>query len=61
MKDPKPSQRPDSARTAKPSASDEPADAPGTERKKSDNPLSKLRFGSSGSGGAEREPGPEKP
>jgi hypothetical protein len=25
------------------------------------NPLSDLRFGSAGSGGAEREPGPERP
>lgn len=25
------------------------------------NPLSRLRFGSAGSGGAEYEPGPEKP
>jgi hypothetical protein len=25
------------------------------------NPLSRLRFGSAGGGGAEREPGPERP
>jgi hypothetical protein len=26
-----------------------------------ENPMSRLRFGSAGSGGAEREPGPERP
>ena len=29
--------------------------------KEEHNPLSRLRFGSAGSGGAEREPGPERP
>lgn len=46
---------------------DEPADVP---RKRADetareqqpkNPLSRLKFGNAGSGGAELEPGPEKP
>jgi hypothetical protein len=29
--------------------------------KTEENPLGRLRFGSAGSGGAEREPGPERP
>jgi hypothetical protein len=29
--------------------------------KDEENPLTRLRFGSAGSGGAEREPGPERP
>jgi hypothetical protein len=29
--------------------------------KDEENPLRRLRFGSAGSGGAEREPGPERP
>ena len=33
----------------------------GTPDREHKNPLSKLRFGSAGSGGAEREPGPERP
>jgi len=46
---------------------DEPAHAPKkhgketAEEQQPNNPLSRLKFGNAGSGGAELEPGPEKP
>ena len=35
--------------------------SPGSGESKKENPLDLLRYGSAGSGGAEREPGPERP
>ena len=55
--------RPDSDRAKR----DEPAEVPRKQGKETareqqpKNPLSRLKFGSAGSGGAELEPGPEKP
>ena len=46
---------------------DEVADVPSKHRRETaeqqqpNNPLSRLKFGNAGSGGAELEPGPEKP
>lgn len=57
------SNRPESDRAK----GDEPADHPHKEGKETaveqqpNNPLSRLKFGNAGSGGAELEPGPEKP
>ena len=55
--------RPEADRTS----GDEPADLPHKEdhetarEQQPNNPLSRLKFGNAGSGGAELEPGPEKP